>query len=70
MPRAKPADKGGKVTAVEWTWRGDQNNWVAYDKDMNLTLETEHSKGSKKIKIDKERFVDLSLNRDEVAKKL
>lgn len=61
MPRKKV-----KPTAVQWSWRGDQNNWVAFDKDTSALLEAEYQKGSKKVRVDKERFVDLSLSHDEV----
>eukprot|EP00027_Filamoeba_sp_ATCC50430_P006946 CAMPEP_0168558966 /NCGR_PEP_ID=MMETSP0413-20121227/10261_1 /TAXON_ID=136452 /ORGANISM="Filamoeba nolandi, Strain NC-AS-23-1" /LENGTH=489 /DNA_ID=CAMNT_0008590141 /DNA_START=40 /DNA_END=1509 /DNA_ORIENTATION=+ len=62
------AKKGAKPTAVEWTWRGDQNNWIAFDADQTAFFEGEFQKGSKKIRVDKERFLDLSLSHDQVLK--
>lgn len=58
----------GKFTAVQYGWRDDKNKWVAYTEDQNLAFELEFQKGSKKIKVDKERFIDLSLSHDEVMK--
>lgn len=48
------------VTAVQWAWRAD-DRWILYEAAMNLTLENEYHKGTKRVKVDKERFVDLSL---------
>lgn len=55
-----------RPTAVQWSWRGDQNNWINYDAKTNTLLEDEYQKKSKKIKTDKERFVDLSLSHKQV----
>eukprot|EP01114_Cavostelium_apophysatum_P014430 TRINITY_DN3748_c0_g1_i1.p1 TRINITY_DN3748_c0_g1~~TRINITY_DN3748_c0_g1_i1.p1 ORF type:complete len:463 (-),score=163.77 TRINITY_DN3748_c0_g1_i1:44-1432(-) len=56
------------LTAVAWSWRGDQNNWLAFDDATNTLLETEYLKGTKKIKVDKERFVDLTGKHSEILK--
>jgi hypothetical protein len=48
------------LTAVQWAWRAD-DKWILYA-DKNLELENEYHAGTKKVKIDKERFVDLSLS--------
>lgn len=48
------------VTATQWSWRSD-TSWVDFDDQTNLLIETEYLQGSKKVKIDSERFVDLSL---------
>ncbi len=63
MPRKKYRE-----TAVEWTWRGDKNDWVIYDKETAALLEEEFTKGSKKVKVDKERFVDFSLSNADIIK--
>jgi hypothetical protein len=63
MPKKK-----SKTTAVEWSWRGDQNNWIKYDQDMASMLEAEYVAGSKKVKVDKERFVDFSATQAEILK--
>jgi hypothetical protein len=62
------AKKTGKLTAVEWFWRGDKNDWNVYDLDMCCYLEEEFQKGTKKVPVDKERFIDLSLDQKEVIK--
>ena len=48
------------ITAAKWAWRSD-NSWTVYDAAMNLKLEKEYLKGVLKIKVDDERFVDVSL---------
>ena len=49
-----------KITAAKWAWRGDAG-WVDYDAKMNLHLENEYLEGVKRISVDGERFVDVSL---------
>ncbi len=48
------------VTAVEWAWRSDAK-WESFSDAVNLKLENAYSAGKDKVKVDKERFVDLSL---------
>jgi hypothetical protein len=55
-------------SCVQWSWRGDTNNWVTFDTSTTDLLETEYNKGTKKIKVDKERFIDVSLPRDDIVK--
>jgi hypothetical protein len=57
-----------KISAVQWSWRDDGNVWKPFDADTNATLEAEYQKGVKKIKVDKQRFVDLSLSHADVMK--
>jgi len=49
----------------KWYWMGD-NGWAPFDAAKTKILETDFNKGSKKIAIDKERYVDLSLSHAEV----
>jgi len=49
-----------KVTAVKWQWRAD-DKWTDFPAAMNLKLELEYQKGTKQIKVDDERFVDVGL---------
>jgi len=56
----------GKLTAVQWFWLGDQNNWCAFDNASCSLLESEYLKGTSKVKLDSLRFVDLSLGHEEV----
>ena len=49
-----------KVTAAKWSWRGDAG-WVDYDAKMNLHIEGQFLDGVKRISVDGERFVDVSL---------
>lgn len=58
------------VTAVKWFWRSDQA-WVEFDADFCYKLETAHNgtnMAAKKVRVDKERFVDLTLNLAETKK--
>lgn len=49
------------VTAVVWAWRSDQA-WESFSDALCLKLENAYQTGSpQKVKVDKERFVDLSL---------
>jgi hypothetical protein len=48
------------VTAVEWAWRSDQK-WESFPDAVNLKLENAYGAGKDKLKVDKERFVDLSM---------
>jgi len=57
-----------KDTAVQWLWRDDKGSWVAYGKEVCVMVEAEFAKGSKKIKLDKERFLDLVVSPDEIKK--
>lgn len=50
-----------EITNVVWKWRGD-TSWVEYEKEFILELEDEFYKGTKRVKVDDERFIDLSLN--------
>lgn len=49
-----------KVTAIRWSWR-DDSRWVEYNPQLNLYIENEYRKGTKRIKVDEERFIDVSL---------
>lgn len=49
-----------------WSWMSD-NGWLVFDAAKTKVLETEYNKGNKKVGIDKERFVDLSLSHAEVC---
>lgn len=49
-----------------WSFMSD-DGWQVYDKEMNTLLETEFNKGSKLVRVDKDRFVDLSRSRPEVC---
>lgn len=48
------------VTAVTWAWRSDQQ-WEKFSDAMCLKLENAYAGNKQKVKVDKERFVDLSL---------
>jgi hypothetical protein len=48
------------VTAAQWAWRAD-DGWVEYDDGPNLLIENEFLNGTKRIKVDTERFVDVSM---------
>lgn len=56
-----------KQTAVQWSWRDDKGNWVLYDANMTSLLEDGFQKGTKKVKVDKERFIDLDLDFKEIS---
>lgn len=44
---------------ASWYWRGD-DDWVSYSPSLNKIIEEEYLKGNKKIKIDDERYIDLT----------
>lgn len=44
---------------VQWSWKSD-NGWVAYDHALNTKIEAEYKKGQKRVKVDDERFVDVT----------
>jgi len=51
--------------SIKWYWAADGNNsqdtWTEFEEDISAKLEKAfHSKSSKSVKIDKERYVDLS----------
>ena len=51
------------ITAVKWFWRSDQA-WVEFDQDFCFKLETGYNSSDnsvKKVRVDKERFIDLTL---------
>ena len=48
------------MTAAQWAWRGD-TGWVVYEAKMNLHVENEYLEGVKRISVDGERFIDVSL---------
>lgn len=48
------------ITAVQWSW-WDDKKWIAYEKSINLSIETAFTRdGSKRITVDKERFIDVN----------
>eukprot|EP01103_Thecamoeba_quadrilineata_P019739 TRINITY_DN8133_c0_g1_i1.p1 TRINITY_DN8133_c0_g1~~TRINITY_DN8133_c0_g1_i1.p1 ORF type:complete len:506 (-),score=103.25 TRINITY_DN8133_c0_g1_i1:81-1598(-) len=50
-------------TEVNWLWAADKDsdkNWNKFDKDLSSKLEVAFKKKDSQVKIDKERFVDLS----------
>eukprot|EP01112_Ceratiomyxa_fruticulosa_P012215 TRINITY_DN3375_c0_g1_i1.p2 TRINITY_DN3375_c0_g1~~TRINITY_DN3375_c0_g1_i1.p2 ORF type:complete len:244 (+),score=61.79 TRINITY_DN3375_c0_g1_i1:181-912(+) len=52
-------------SVVQWKWAGDsktgaQSTWINYDKDIAEQIEKAYQKGLKTVKIDKERYIDLS----------
>jgi transposase-like protein len=58
------------ITAVKWSWRSDAS-WIDFDKAFNYKLETAyHSTDNsvKKVKVDKERFIDLTLSPSDIKK--
>lgn len=67
-------DENGKnivlENAVKWAWRSD-SAWVPFDKVKCEALERAfHSSEAKEkhVTVDKERFVDLSLSKNEIKK--
>jgi hypothetical protein len=51
------------ITAVKWYWRSDQS-WIEFDQDFCYKLETAFNSTDnsvKKVRVDKERFIDLTL---------
>eukprot|EP01125_Pyxidicula_operculata_P011334 TRINITY_DN3719_c0_g1_i1.p1 TRINITY_DN3719_c0_g1~~TRINITY_DN3719_c0_g1_i1.p1 ORF type:complete len:594 (-),score=192.94 TRINITY_DN3719_c0_g1_i1:18-1799(-) len=66
MSKAKTV-KVQDITAVQWSWRSD-NGWVDYDKKTCIILENGYANDEKKVSVDKERFVDLSLSVSELKK--
>eukprot|EP01132_Coremiostelium_polycephalum_P007749 gene7749-9533_t len=50
----------------QWYWL-DNNTWVPYAQNQSDMFESEHSKGSKSIKVDKDRFIDLSLKHSDIV---
>lgn len=41
---------------------------MTFDDAFTTTLETEYKKGAKSVKVDKERYIDLSLTYDQIVK--
>lgn len=60
MSKAKKVKDIKDFTAVRWWWKAD-DKWIKYNDEVNLSLETDYQNGLKKIKVDDERFVDVSL---------
>jgi hypothetical protein len=60
MSKAKKVKDIKDLTAVRWWWKAD-DKWIKYNDEVNLSLETDYQNGLKKIKVDDERFVDVSL---------
>jgi len=48
------------VTAVKWWWKAD-DKWTEYKAELQPRLEMEYQRGTKRIKVDDERFIDTSL---------
>jgi hypothetical protein len=58
------------ITAVKWSWRSD-TSWIDFDKGFNYKLETAYHSADnsvKKVKVDKERFIDLTLLPSDIKK--
>lgn len=36
---SKSSSSSGKLTAVQWLWRGDNGTWSPFDKDTTAALE-------------------------------
>lgn len=60
MSKAKKVKDIKDLTAVQWWWKAD-DKWIKYNDDVNLSLELDYQNSLKKIKVDDERFVDVSL---------
>jgi hypothetical protein len=48
------------VTAVKWWWKAD-DKWTEYKPELQPVIEFEFQRGTKRIKVDNERFIDTSL---------
>jgi hypothetical protein len=48
------------VTAVKWWWKAD-DKWTLYKQELQPVIEWEYQRGTKRIKVDDERFIDTNL---------
>jgi hypothetical protein len=45
--------------AAKWSWKNDQDKWIAYDAKLSAKIEKEFKLGRKSCDVDDERFVDI-----------
>eukprot|EP00029_Vermamoeba_vermiformis_P010532 TRINITY_DN5548_c0_g1_i1.p1 TRINITY_DN5548_c0_g1~~TRINITY_DN5548_c0_g1_i1.p1 ORF type:complete len:433 (-),score=127.81 TRINITY_DN5548_c0_g1_i1:35-1294(-) len=45
--------------AAKWSWKNDQDKWIAYDAKISAKIEKEYKLGRKSCDVDDERFVDI-----------
>ncbi|PRP87864.1 ankyrin repeat protein [Planoprotostelium fungivorum] len=53
---------------TEWYWRDDKGKWTKFDQKLYDIFEDSYSAGEKQCKVDDERYVDFSMDNQEILK--